>query len=68
VLPENLEAARRQFAEVPRTLEAFEYWFGAYPFYEDGFKIVEVPYLGMEHQSSVNLWELVTPMDIVDAT
>jgi hypothetical protein len=53
VLPENLEAARRQFAEVPRTLEAFEYWFGAYPFYEDGFKIVEVPYLGMEHQSSV---------------
>lgn len=53
VLPENLEAARRQFAEVPRTLEAFEYWFGPYPFYEDGFKIVEVPYLGMEHQSSV---------------
>jgi hypothetical protein len=53
VLPENLEAARKQFAEVPRTLEAFEYWFGAYPFYEDGFKIVEVPYLGMEHQSSV---------------
>ena len=53
VLPENLEAARRQFAEVPRTLEAFEYWFGAYPFYEDGFKIVQVPYLGMEHQSSV---------------
>ena len=53
VLPENLEAARRQFAEVPRTLEAFEYWFGAYPFYEDGFKIVEVPYLGMVHQSSV---------------
>ncbi len=53
VLPENLEAARRQFAEVPRTLEAFEYWFGPYPFYKDGFKIVEVPYLGMEHQSSV---------------
>ena len=53
VLPENLEAARRQFAEVPRTLEALEYWFGPYPFYEDGFKIVEVPYLGMEHQSSV---------------
>ena len=53
VLPENLEAARRQFAEVPRTLEAFEYWFGPYPFYEDGFKLVEAPYLGMEHQSSV---------------
>ena len=53
VLPENLEAARRQFAEVPHTLEAFEYWFGPYPFYEDGFKLVEAPYLGMEHQSSV---------------
>ena len=34
-------------------LEAFEYWFGPYPFYEDGFKLVEVPYLGMEHQSSL---------------
>ena len=53
VLPENIEAARSHFAEVPRTLEAFEYWFGPYPFYEDGFKLVEVPYLGMEHQSSV---------------
>ena len=53
VLPENLKVARRQFAQVPRTLEAFEYWFGPYPFYEDGFKLVEVPYLGMEHQSSV---------------
>ncbi len=53
VLPENLERAKAQFAEVPRMLEAFEYWFGPYPFYEDGFKLVEVPYLGMEHQSSV---------------
>ena len=34
-------------------LEAFEYWFGPYPFYEDSYKLVEVPYLGMEHQSSV---------------
>jgi aminopeptidase N len=34
-------------------MEAFEYWFGPYPFYEDGYKLVEVPYLGMEHQSSV---------------
>jgi aminopeptidase N len=38
---------------VPGMLEAFEYWFGPYPFYEDGFKLVQVPYLGMEHQSSV---------------
>ena len=34
-------------------LNAFEHWFGPYPFYEDSFKLVEVPYLGMEHQSSV---------------
>ncbi len=34
-------------------MKAFEHWFGPYPFYEDGFKLVEVPYLGMEHQSSV---------------
>ena len=34
-------------------LEAFEYWFGPYPFYDDGYKLVEVPYPGMEHQSSV---------------
>lgn len=53
VLPENLERAEKQFVQVPLTLKAFEYWFGPYPFYEDGFKIVEVPYLGMEHQSSV---------------
>lgn len=53
VLPENLERAKKQFVQVPLMLKAFEYWFGPYPFYEDGFKLVEVPYLGMEHQSSV---------------
>ncbi|MGB5944017.1 MAG: M1 family metallopeptidase [Leeuwenhoekiella sp.] len=53
VLPENLEKAKKQFEQVPKMLEAFEYWFGPYPFYEDGYKLVEVPYLGMEHQSSV---------------
>lgn len=53
VLPEHLDSARRQFREVPRMLKAFEYWFGPYPFYEDGYKLVEAPYLGMEHQSSV---------------
>lgn len=45
--------AKKQFQEVPRMLEAFEHWFGPYPFYEDGYKLVQVPYLGMEHQSSV---------------
>ncbi len=53
VLPENLEKAKDQFKQVPMMLKAFENWFGPYPFYEDGFKLVEVPYLGMEHQSSV---------------
>ena len=53
VLRENLEKAKKQFAEAPRMMKAFEHWFGPYPFYEDGFKLVEVPYLGMEHQSSV---------------
>ena len=53
VLSYNLEKAKKQFKQVPKMLEAFEYWFGPYPFYEDSFKLVEVPYLGMEHQSSV---------------
>lgn len=53
VLKENLTKAKNQFKQVPGMLEAFEYWLGPYPFYEDSFKLVEVPYLGMEHQSSV---------------
>ena len=53
VLRENLEKAKKQFQQTKPMLEAFEHWFGPYPFYEDGFKLVEVPYLGMEHQSSV---------------
>lgn len=53
VLKENLEKSKRQFQDAFRMMKAFEYWFGPYPFYEDGYKIVEVPYLGMEHQSSV---------------
>jgi aminopeptidase N len=53
VLRENLEKAKVQFTEVPRMLKAFEHWFGPYPFYEDGYTLVEAPYLGMEHQSSI---------------
>lgn len=53
VLPENLAKAKTQFNDVYRMLAAFEHWFGPYPFYEDGYKLVQVPYLGMEHQSSV---------------
>jgi aminopeptidase N len=53
VLKEDLEKAKLQFKQVPMMLAAFEHWFGPYPFYEDGYKLVEAPYLGMEHQSSV---------------
>ena len=53
VLKDNLEKAKKQFTDAPKMMKAFEHWFGPYPFYEDGFKLVEVPYLGMEHQSSV---------------
>jgi len=53
VLKENLEIARSYFSEARKVLAALEHWFGPYPFYEDGFKLVEVPYPGMEHQSSV---------------
>jgi aminopeptidase N len=53
VLRDNLEKAKVHFKEVGRMLQAFEHWFGPYPFYEDSYKLVEVPYPGMEHQSSV---------------
>lgn len=53
VLPDDLNKAKLQFTQAKEMLKAFEYWFGSYPFYEDGYKIVQVPYLGMEHQSSV---------------
>ena len=53
VLRNNLAKAKKQFQDVPKMLKAFEHWFGSYPFYEDSYKLVEVPYLGMEHQSSV---------------
>ncbi|MFV8369760.1 M1 family metallopeptidase [Flavobacterium sp. LB2R40] len=53
VLRDNLAKAKKHFQDVPRMLKAFEHWFGPYPFYEDSYKLVEAPYLGMEHQSSV---------------
>ncbi|BDD01579.1 M1 family metallopeptidase [Persicobacter psychrovividus] len=53
VLKSDLQKAKRQFQQVPKMLKALEHWFGPYPFYEDGFKLVQTPYLGMEHQSSV---------------
>ncbi len=53
VLKGQEKKAREQFKQVPLTIAAFEHWFGKYPFYEDSYKLVVVPYLGMEHQSSV---------------
>ncbi len=53
VYKKNLEKSKIQFKDAVRTMEALEYWFGPYPFYEDGYKLVEAPYLGMEHQSAV---------------
>ena len=53
VLKGQGERAKAHFKEVPRTIKAFEHWFGKYPFYEDSYKLVVVPYTGMEHQSAV---------------
>ncbi|RYY35787.1 MAG: M1 family peptidase [Sphingobacteriaceae bacterium] len=54
VLSYNVEKAKKHFGEdVKPMLKTFEYWFGPYPFYKDGYKLVETPHLGMEHQSAV---------------
>ena len=53
VLPANLEKAKRQFAQAKPMLAAYEKIFGEYPFAKDGYKLIEVPYSGMEHQSAV---------------
>jgi aminopeptidase N len=53
VLDYNLDKAKEQFKQVTSMLQCFEYWFGPYPFYEDGYQLVEAPHLGMEHQSAV---------------
>jgi aminopeptidase N len=52
-LPENLDKARRQFAQAKPMIEAYQKYVGDYPFKEDGYKLIEVPYAGMEHQSAV---------------
>jgi len=53
VMDYELERAQQQFKQAPIMLKSFEYWFGPYPWYEDGYKLVESPHLGMEHQSAV---------------
>jgi len=52
-LKQNEAYSKIQFKDVFKSLKAFEYWFGPYPFYKDGYKLVDVPYLGMEHQSCI---------------
>jgi aminopeptidase N len=52
-LPEDLDKARAQFAQVPEMLDAYEHYLGEYPFDLDGYKLIEVPYAGMEHQTAV---------------
>lgn len=53
VLDYNLDKAKKQFADAPGMMKAFEHWFGPYPFYDDGYKLVDAPHLGMEHQSAI---------------
>jgi aminopeptidase N len=53
VLDYELDKAKEQFKQAPQMLACFEHWFGPYPFYEDGYKLVQAPHLGMEHQSAV---------------
>jgi aminopeptidase N len=52
-LPQDLEKANRQFSQAKAMLEAYQHYFGEYPFVKDGYKLIEVPYSGMEHQSAV---------------
>ena len=52
-LPEHLEQAKKQFAQAKQMLQAYEHYFGGYPFKKDGYKLIEAPYSGMEHQSAV---------------
>lgn len=53
VLPSHLERAKKQFGQVKGMMDCFYEHFGPYPFIKDGYKLVEAPYLGMEHQSAV---------------
>jgi len=53
VLANHVDKAKKQFKQVKPMMRCFEDWFGPYPFYEDSFKLVETPHLGMEHQSAV---------------
>lgn len=53
VMPENLEKAKKQFEQVKPMLACYEHYFGKYPFWNDGYGMVETSYLGMEHQGAI---------------
>ena len=53
VLKYNYNKAKDHFQQVKPMLECFEKYFGPYPFYKDGYTLIETPYLGMEHQSAI---------------
>lgn len=53
VLRNNEEKAKKHFEEVKPMMDCFQSKFGKYPFAQDGYKLIETPYLGMEHQSAV---------------
>lgn len=50
---DSLQAKPHWDADVKPMLKSFEHWFGPYPFYQDGYKLVQAPFLGMEHQSAI---------------
>src|SRR6202021_811137 len=59
-LPEDLDKAKAQFSQAKGMLEAYQHYFGEYPFIQDGYNLIEAPFSGMEHQSAVtygNLFE-----------
>ena len=53
VLDYNFETCKKHFVQVKPIIRNQEFWFGKYPFYEDGYKLIETPFLGMEHQSGI---------------
>ncbi len=53
VIDYDMAKAKEQFTDAPKMIKAFEYWFGPYPFYEDGYQLIQTPHLGMEHQSGI---------------
>jgi aminopeptidase N len=58
VLPEDLEKSKPQFAQAKGMIEAYQHYFGPYPFAKDGYKLIQAPYSGMEHQSAVTYGNL----------